>query len=245
MRLMPWRSSTLSSSRSVIVTPSRKLLSAASCSAASGRHRVDGALEVVADGDDVAGELGDGVLGRLLLLALGPLADVVHLGVGPQQPVLEVGGLGPQRGDDVVGVLERLLAAASRAGAAGAPLAAGAPGCASRSRSGSCGVLAMVRSSCPRFGPHAPAAQCSVKSAGRPGPLLVMPDIMQCGRKNQVSSAPDQLGRVVHHRNDARIVEPRRPDDARARRRSCAAGPRTGPRSATSPTARTACSPSR
>ena len=102
-------------------------MSAASLLGGVGRNRIDGALEVVADADDVARQPRDGVLGRLLLLALGALADVLDLGVRPQQPVLEVGGFGAQRGDDVVG-LSRQPARPAPALRVAAPLAAGCAG---------------------------------------------------------------------------------------------------------------------
>ena len=66
------------------------------------RNRADGALEIVSDGDDVAGQPRDSVFCRLLLLAFGALADVLDLGVRPQPLVLEVGGFGLEGGNDVV-----------------------------------------------------------------------------------------------------------------------------------------------
>ena len=64
-------------------------------------YGVDGALEVVADVDDVPSEPRDRIFGGLFLLAFRPLADVLDFRVSPQQPVLEVGRLGLQ-GDDHV-----------------------------------------------------------------------------------------------------------------------------------------------
>src|SRR4029078_9814223 len=63
----------------------------------------DGALEVVADVDDVPLQLRDRLFGCVLLLALRPLADVLHFRMGPEQPVLEVGCLCLQCDDYVVG----------------------------------------------------------------------------------------------------------------------------------------------
>ena len=58
------------------------------------RHRVDGAAEVVADRQHVAGEIRHRVLARVGDLALGPPAEVLHLGERAQELVLEVGDLG-------------------------------------------------------------------------------------------------------------------------------------------------------
>ena len=54
-------------------------------------HGGNGPLEVVADANDIVRELGDGVLGAVGLLALGPLAQIVHLGVRAQETVGQIG----------------------------------------------------------------------------------------------------------------------------------------------------------
>ena len=50
-------------------------------------------LEIVADGQHVAGEIGDGVARRIGLLALGTAAQILHVGHGAQQAVAHVGVL--------------------------------------------------------------------------------------------------------------------------------------------------------
>ncbi len=105
MRLTPCRSRTLRNSRSVNHDAVDEALEGGieiGRASGDGGH---GTLEVVADIDDVMGETGDGVFGGVLLFLLGALADVVDLGVGAQDLVLEVGDLAAQVGDDVVVVL--------------------------------------------------------------------------------------------------------------------------------------------
>ena len=188
---MPWRSSTLSSSRSVIVTPSRKLLSAGSCSAAPAGTASMARWKLSPTLTMSRASLRDGVLGGLLLLALRPLADVLDLRMRPQALVLEVGDLRPQRGDQVVGVLRGLLAGCAPAGRPGAPPAAG------RGRAHAAvavGIVlvpvghAIVCIILPRFGsPRRPAMQRRDSGAGRGH--LVMPDIMQTAEKIKSAGA--------------------------------------------------------
>ena len=59
---------------------------------------VEGAVEVVVDRQQVAGEAGGAVELGVAAVALGALADVLDVGERAQQPVLEVGDLGPERG---------------------------------------------------------------------------------------------------------------------------------------------------
>ena len=106
----------------------------------TGRHGVDCALEVVADVDDIPGEARDGVLGGLLLLALRPPADVLDLGVRTQQLVLEVGGLGAQLGNEIVGVGPRSRASPGPWGRR----SLGARRACALARNSSCGVLVMI-----------------------------------------------------------------------------------------------------
>ncbi len=61
-----------------------------------GRHVIDGALEIVADRQHVAGEIGDGVARRVGLFPLGAAAQILHIGHGAEQPVAHVGVLGEQ-----------------------------------------------------------------------------------------------------------------------------------------------------
>ena len=61
-------------------------------------HRLDGAAQIVADRQHVAGEGGDRVLARVGDLALGAPAQVLHLGQRAQELVLHVGDFGLQRG---------------------------------------------------------------------------------------------------------------------------------------------------
>ena len=63
----------------------------------TGRHGLDGALEVVGNGHDFAGELGDRILRGFLALTLGTLAHIVHFGVRTQQPVREISDLPLQK----------------------------------------------------------------------------------------------------------------------------------------------------
>ena len=56
-----------------------------------------GLAHVVADGQDIAGEIGGGIERRFGLFALGALADIFHLGERPQQAVLELADLFLQR----------------------------------------------------------------------------------------------------------------------------------------------------
>ena len=60
-------------------------------------HRVERAVEVVVDRQQVAGEAGRAVELGVAAVALGALADVLDVGERPQQPVLEVGDLGAER----------------------------------------------------------------------------------------------------------------------------------------------------
>ena len=80
--------------RSVTSTPSIRSQAPGRAGARFRRHRVDGAAEIVGDGEHVAGEGGDRILARIGDLALGALAEVLHLGERAQQLVLEVGDLG-------------------------------------------------------------------------------------------------------------------------------------------------------
>ena len=77
-------------------------MSAGSSLGRSRRNRFDSALEVVAYANDVPRQLGDCVLGRVLFILLRTFADVLHLRVGPQPLVLELGALSLQRGDHFV-----------------------------------------------------------------------------------------------------------------------------------------------
>jgi hypothetical protein len=52
---------------------------------------LDGALEIVADGQHVAGEIRDGIAGGVGLLALGAPAQILHVGHGPEQPIAHLG----------------------------------------------------------------------------------------------------------------------------------------------------------
>ena len=60
------------------------------CCARLGGHRGQRAAEIVADLEQVAGKAGDGELARLLDLALRAGTQVLHLGQGAQQAVLEL-----------------------------------------------------------------------------------------------------------------------------------------------------------
>ena len=58
---------------------------------------LDGAAEIVADGEHVAGKIGNGVAGGIGLLALGAAAHILHLRHGAEQPVAHIGVLGDER----------------------------------------------------------------------------------------------------------------------------------------------------
>ena len=58
---------------------------------------VERPVEIVVDRQEVAGEAGRAVDLGVAAVALGALADVLDVGQRPQQPVLELGDLGPQR----------------------------------------------------------------------------------------------------------------------------------------------------
>ena len=64
-----------------------------------GRHGFQRAAQIVGDRQDLAGKAGHRVGARILDLALGPPAQVLHVGGQPQQAILDVGVLGFQRGD--------------------------------------------------------------------------------------------------------------------------------------------------
>ena len=69
------------------------------------RHRGERALHVVGHAQQIAGEIGGGIERSLGLFALGPLAQIVHVGGGAQQPVLEGGNLVLEHGDlEIAGV---------------------------------------------------------------------------------------------------------------------------------------------
>ncbi len=59
---------------------------------------LDGALQIVADGQHVAGEIGDGIARRVGLLPLGATAEIFHVGHGAEQPVAHIRVLREQRG---------------------------------------------------------------------------------------------------------------------------------------------------
>ena len=54
------------------------------------------ALEIVADRQHVAGEVGNGVARRVCLLPLGAAPQILHVGEGAQQPVAHFGVLDQQ-----------------------------------------------------------------------------------------------------------------------------------------------------
>ncbi len=59
-------------------------------------HVLDGAAEIVADGQHVAGEIGNGVAGDVVLLTLGAATKILHVRHGAQQPIAHVGILGDE-----------------------------------------------------------------------------------------------------------------------------------------------------
>jgi len=61
-----------------------------------GRHVLDGAPEVVADGEHVAGEVGDRIAGRVGPFPLGAAAQILHVGKGSEQPIAHIGVLDDQ-----------------------------------------------------------------------------------------------------------------------------------------------------
>ena len=65
-------------------------------------HRSDGARQTVRDVEHVFGEFGDGIFARIADFLLGPLAGVVGLGDGAQQPVARRFQLGIQLENDIV-----------------------------------------------------------------------------------------------------------------------------------------------
>ncbi len=64
-----------------------------------GIDAVERPAQVVAHGQNFAGEVRDGVSGRVLFVAFGPAAHVFGLGQGTQGAVVGFGKLGLQRGD--------------------------------------------------------------------------------------------------------------------------------------------------
>ena len=61
-------------------------------------ERLHRPVHVVGNPEDVAGKIGNAVDARIGDLALGALSHVVHVGQGPQQPVLGLGQLAVERG---------------------------------------------------------------------------------------------------------------------------------------------------
>ncbi len=91
MRVMPFFSRSRSISRPVTSTPSTSAFSASSFGLLLGRHRLERALQIVADHEHVAGELRHRVFPRVLDIALSALPEIVHLGGEPDEPVGQIG----------------------------------------------------------------------------------------------------------------------------------------------------------
>ena len=62
------------------------------------RHMLDGAAKIVADGEHIAGKIGDRVACGVSLLTLGAAAQILHICHGAQQSVAHIGIFGYQRG---------------------------------------------------------------------------------------------------------------------------------------------------
>ena len=56
-------------------------------------NRIDGSLKIVAKGQDIAGKFTHRIFGHIGLLALGALAQIVHIGNQPEIAILEIGQL--------------------------------------------------------------------------------------------------------------------------------------------------------
>ena len=190
---MPWRSSTLSSSRSVMVTPSRKLLRAASCSAASAgtasmaRWKLSPTLTM---------SLANLVTAYLAVSSFSRSDRLRMFSTSAwalQQPVLEVGGLGLQGDDHVVRRALRRLGAGLLGRGAG--VAAGSR----RTRAG--GALPLCRDRRAVYRPWslsrdflaAPPDKRDAIGNQLPATALVHARYHAVAAKNQVSRRPTSL----------------------------------------------------
>ena len=105
-------------SRSVSSMPSIRVLKRGLRALAGfGRHVVDRALEIVGDGQHVAGEIGDAVGARVRDLAFGAAAHVLDVGKRAQELVLQIRLLGFERRERIGLEGRRLRRVAGRAGA--------------------------------------------------------------------------------------------------------------------------------
>ena len=173
--------------------------------------RLDGAPQIVGHLQHVAGEIGCRIARRIRLVALGALAGVFHFGRDPEQPVLQIGDLGLKRCCVRSGL--------DRPGRRGVGRLA-LPGRLGRQRFGQfCGCFGRSGVGFAVFVAHGASSRVHVvyrlfrrvhvRAGGRyvnPAACLTRPAL--------IDQPADQLGRVVDHWNDARVIEPRRPDHA-------------------------------
>ena len=151
-----------------------------------GRDGVEDPAQVVGGGDEIRGELGDGVFGRVLgLLAHAP-ARVLGLGEGAQELILELGTFRLEIGD-LLRRRQRLFARPGRGLALGPtrPLGRGLLG-------------HLVFRPFVRFGHVARS-------------LHALRGTLSFG---SAEHAPDHLGGIVDHGDDARVIDARRADHA-------------------------------
>src|SRR5215831_9551676 len=215
-RRMPWRSSTLRSSRSVMVTPSRKLLSALSCSAAPGgtasmaRWKLSPTLTIsrakrVTAYLAVSSRSRSDRLRMFSTSACALSSRSLRSAASACRAAMISWGV-------------RCSGSAPPWGAAlGASAGAAAPSfrALAFSRDWSCGLSPM---SCSAVFGRRPIDGLLLEICRRrnqpPAVALRSCPISGSGRKKSSQQAAHELGREIHHRDDAGVVEACRPDDA-------------------------------